>query len=156
MDYVAENMLTSITSIVSSSDSRAQKAKRIADTIKEFGSYCWVGVYDVSPELVSAIAWSGPAAPAYPVFPVTKGLTASAIKEKATVVVGDVSKDPRYLTCQGTTLSEIIVPVPSTRDGHVIGTIDVESEKPNAFAHRDQQILEQCARAALPLWLALR
>ncbi|MGA8221205.1 MAG: GAF domain-containing protein [Candidatus Acidiferrales bacterium] len=156
MDYATENILSSISSIVSSSDSRAQKAKRIADTIKEFGHYRWVGVYDVDPELVSAIAWSGPAAPAYPVFPVTKGLTASAIREKATVVVGDVSKDPRYLTCQGTTLSEIIVPVPSTRDGNVIGTIDVESEKPNAFADRDRQILEQCARAALPLWFALR
>jgi len=156
MDFATESLVNSITSIVTSSDSRHQKAQRIADTIKEIGPYRWVGVYDVDPELVSAIAWSGPAAPAHPVFPVTKGLTASAIKEKATVLVGDVSKDPRYLPCLGTTLSEIIIPVPSTRDGSVIGTIDVESEKANAFAERDRQILEQCARAALPLWFALR
>jgi putative methionine-R-sulfoxide reductase with GAF domain len=110
----------------------------------------------VSPELVSVIAWSGSAAPAYPVFPVTKGLTASAIKEKATIVVGDVSKDPRYLTCKGTTLSEIIIAIVSARDGNVVGTIDVESEQASAFSDWDRHLLEQCAQAALPLWFGLR
>jgi len=156
MHYGTDVIVSNITSIVSSSDSRHEKAQRIADTIKEFGPYRWVGVYDVDPEAVSAIAWSGPAAPAYPTFPSSKGLTSSAIKEKATVVAGDVTNDPRYLTTQGSTLSEIIVPVLSTRDGNVMGTIDVESEKANAFGDRDREILEQCARAALPLWFALR
>jgi len=36
----------------------------------------------------------------------------------------------------------------------VIGTIDVESERANAFSPSDQQLLEECARAALPLWMA--
>jgi len=35
----------------------------------------------------------------------------------------------------------------------VIGTVDVESEKLNAFMGRDQQMIEQCLQAALPLWL---
>ena len=68
------------------------------------------------------------------------------------MIVGDVRNDPRYLTAFGDTLSEIIVPVVSP-DGRVIGTIDVESDRANAFSARDQQMIEQCAEAALPLWL---
>lgn len=103
-------------------------------------------------ELVSILGWVGPSAPEFPSFPVSKGLTGAAIAQKATVVVGDVRKDPRYLTAFGSTVSEMIVPVLST-DGRVIGTVDVESEKADAFSARDQQMIEQCAEAAKLLWL---
>ncbi|HSY71232.1 MAG TPA: hypothetical protein VK798_03290, partial [Alloacidobacterium sp.] len=63
------------------SEDRVTKAKRIADAIREAGAYRWVGIYDVNIRsgLVSNIAWSGPSAPAYPVFPITKGITSRAI-----------------------------------------------------------------------------
>jgi putative methionine-R-sulfoxide reductase with GAF domain len=67
--------------------------------------------------------------------------------------VGDVRNDPRYLTAFGSTLSEIIVPVLHPGDGRVVGTVDVESERANAFSSRDREMIEQCAQAALPLWL---
>ncbi len=110
-------------------------------------------MYDVGKETVSIIAYSGPGAPAYPTFPSTQGLTGAAIREKATVVVGDVRTDPRYLTAFGSTLSEIIVPVLDPQSGKVIGTIDVESERANAFSVNDQKLLEECAQAALLLWI---
>jgi putative methionine-R-sulfoxide reductase with GAF domain len=130
---------------------RAPRARQIADAIRALGPYRWVGVYDVSAELVSIIAWSGPGAPAYPTFPVTKRLTSLAIQQKATVVVGDVRSDPRYLTAFGR-LSEIIIPILDPRDQVVAGTIDVESERANAFSNADRKNLEECARAALALW----
>ncbi|HTR48810.1 MAG TPA: GAF domain-containing protein, partial [Verrucomicrobiae bacterium] len=81
------------------------------------------------------------------------GLTGAAIREKKAIVVGDVRNDPRYLTAFGSTLSEIIVPVLAPGEQRVIGTVDLESERANAFSARDQQLIEQCAQAALPLWL---
>ena len=120
--------------------------------IRHSRGYRWVGIYDVGPELVSIVAFSGPSAPAYPQFPVTKGLTGSAIREKRTIVVGDVGCDPRYLTAFGNTLSEIIIPVIDETAGAVVGTIDVESERKNAFSAEDQAMLEECARTARPLW----
>ena len=99
------------------------------------------------------VAWSGPGAPEHPTFPVSQGLTGAAIREKKAVIVGDVRNDPRYLTAFGSTLSEIIVPVLGPVGGRVIGTVDVESERPNAFSASDQQMIEQCAQAALALWL---
>ena len=91
--------------------------------------------------------------PAFPQFPISKGLTGSAIRDKKTVVVGNVRNDPRYLTTFGNTLSEIIIPVRDKKTGAVVGTIDVESEEVNAFSGEDQRMLEDCASAARPLWV---
>lgn len=132
---------------------RQQRAERIADRIKNLSDYRWVGVYDVGVELVSILAWSGPGAPAYPSFPVTQGLTSVAIRERLPVMVNDVTKDARYLTAFGSTRSEIIIPILASKDGSVIGTIDVESEHTNAFSQRDQDVLEQFAQAVLALWV---
>src|SRR6202050_2001870 len=132
---------------------RAAQAKIPAELIRNLGDYRWVGVYDVLPELVSIIGWSGPSAPEYSEFPASKGLTGSAIQKKKTVIAGDVRTDPRYLTAFASTLSEIIVPVLAPGGDRVIGTVDVESEHANAFSERAQQIIELCAQAALPLWL---
>ena len=103
--------------------------------------------------MVSIIGWSGLGAPAYPRFPVTKGLTSSAIREKKAVIVGDGRSDPRYLTAFGSTLAEIIIPILHPVEGRAIGTIDVESNTSSAFSAADQEVLEQCAQAALPLWV---
>jgi L-methionine (R)-S-oxide reductase len=62
-----------------------------------------------------------------------------------------VASDPRYLTALGTTRSEIIVPVLNA-DGKVVGTIDVESERPNAFDRETERLLEHCAVLLQPLF----
>jgi GAF domain-containing protein len=145
----------SIVSLLSSADDRVEKARKIAALIREFGSYRWVGIYDVGSETVSIISYSGPSAPAYPEFPIAKGLTGAAIRQRKTVVVGDVRNDSRYLTAFGSTLSEIIIPSMDEKTGAVVGTIDVESERANAFSEEDQKRLEHCARIAGPLWASL-
>jgi putative methionine-R-sulfoxide reductase with GAF domain len=142
-----------IRAIASDGGNREKRARNIAAGIKAHGQYRWVGVYDVRDGMVSIIAWSGPSAPAYPTFPITQGLTSAAISQKASVVVNDVTLDARYLTAFGSTRSEIIVPVIAA-DGEVVGTIDVESEFVGAFFPQDQETLEECARVALPLWIA--
>ena len=159
-----EETLKRIRLIVTGSGDRTERAKQLAETVRGLGNYRWTGVYDVGSDLVSIIAYSsaasgphagasGPGAPAHPTFPITKGLTGSAIWEKSTVVVGDVRSEPRYLTAFGNTVSEIIVPIVHPQTGTVIGTIDVESERANAFSVHDQQWLEECARTAMPLWV---
>jgi L-methionine (R)-S-oxide reductase len=146
-----KNVFESIRTALEGKDDRKSKASQIAENIRALGPYRWVGIYDVDAEFVNVIAWTGPGAPAYPTFPVSQGITGAAIQQKATVLVPDVTKDTRYLTALANTLSEIIVPVLSS-NGTVVGTIDVESERANAFSDRDRKRLERCAREALPLW----
>ena len=133
---------------------RLSIARSVAEAIRNHGQYRWTGIYDVDMErgLVSNVAWSGPSAPEYPTFPVTKGLTSRAVAEKRTVNVGDVARDRDYLTALTTTRSEIIVPVVDERGSHVFGTIEVESELPNAFDESVQIMLEECAIVLRPFW----
>jgi L-methionine (R)-S-oxide reductase len=132
---------------------RAPTAARIAGAIRSGGDYRWVGIYDVDRRrgMVVNVAWSGPDAPVYPTFPVGKGLTARAIASGKTVNVGDVAADAGYLTALEGTRSEIIVPV-LDRAGAVVGTIDVESERLDAFDTATQALLEECAQAIVGFW----
>jgi putative methionine-R-sulfoxide reductase with GAF domain len=150
MDVAA--LLQQVAETVTGTAQRATKAARAAEVVRRAGGYRWVGVYDVTDQQVINLAWSGPAAPAYPVFPVNQGLTSTAITTRATVLVGDVAADQRYLEALGDSRSEIIVPVLDPHDGRVIGTLDVESERREAFGPADQQALERAAATLLPLW----
>ena len=153
MPIVMDNALNLIRSTAMGGGSRAEKAKFLADGIRKIGDYRWVGIYDVGAEEVSLLAWSGPGAPEFSKFPVSKGLTGAAIAGKKAVIVGDVRNDPRYLPTFGSTLSEIIVPVRAPGGAAMIGTVDVESDRASAFTDQDRQVIERCIDAALPLWL---
>jgi len=154
MPVDVERILEEVRAIASSSGGRKEVFQRIADFLRKSGNYRWVGLYDVdhAAGLVRNIVWSGPDAPAYPVFPLTKGLTASAISFRRTVNVGDVASDPRYLTALGSTRSEIIVPVFDSAKEIAIGTIDVESDRENAFNAKTQALLESVSETLQPLW----
>jgi L-methionine (R)-S-oxide reductase len=138
--------------IVSGPEGPGPKALRIADAIRRAGAYRWVGIYQVGPEEIAAMGWSGPGPPEHPRFPVTEGLCGAAVAQRATVVVGDVSADARYLTTLGTTRSEIVVPVFAADRQRVVGLIDVESQHKDAFSGADRGLLERCALMMAPLW----
>jgi putative methionine-R-sulfoxide reductase with GAF domain len=149
------SLLDKVALVLAQAGERKKKAKRIAETIRMAGTYRWVGIYDVDIErdLVTNVSWSGPSAPAYPVFSATKGLTSRAIATKKTVNVGDVTADRDYLTALGSTRSEIIIPIVNEASSHVIGTIDVESEQPSAFDSAAQTLLEECAAVLKDFWM---
>lgn len=140
-----------IRKILEVGESKSSKAKKITEIIRQFGNYRWVGIYDVTEEEIVNIAWSGPSAPTFLHFPKAKGLSGAAVLSREIVVSNDVSQDPRYLTALSTTKSEIIVPVINEL-GDAVGTIDVESEKLNAFDEKTCLKLKHLARIILPLW----
>ena len=137
-------LLEEVSRAVDGGGDRARKAAAIAGAIRRAGAYRWVGLYEVAGGEIANLAFDGPGAPAYPRFPVTQGLSGSAVASGETVVVGDVREDPRYLTAFGSTRSEIIVPVLDRAGRKVVGTIDVESEEVDAFSEEDCAALERC------------
>ena len=148
-----KQQLAALQRLADSGGSRAEKAREAARIIRELGSYRWTGVYDVSAREIAVIAWNGPEPPTYPRFPITKGLNGAAVSSKKPVIVQDVASDPRYLTTIGGTRGEMIQPIIDGR-GAVVGTIDVESDRVNAFSARDEQLLAACAERLLWLWQA--
>ena len=129
---------------------REERSQRIADLIRSATGRRWVGVYEVASAEVVNLAWSGPAAPAYQRFPVERGLTGAAISTRETVVSNDVARDLRYLTALASTGSEIIVPV--IVDDRVVGTLDVEDERADAFGDDDGRLFERVAGAMRALY----
>ena len=147
-------LMRDLRTLVSAAKDRVTALQSVAELLRSSGRYRWVGLYDVdrAAGTVTNIVWSGPGPPEYPAFPITKGLTGAVISTRKTVNIGDVAADPRYLTAFGTTKSEIIVPVFDRAGENVVGTIDVESEKPNAFPEEVQTLLEACSKVIRPLW----
>ena len=129
---------------------KSERATELAELIRTAMSARWVGIYTVAGEQVVNDAWSGPGAPAHPTFPATQGLTSHAITTRSTVVSNDVASDPRYLANQDDSGSELIVPV--LLDDRVVGTLDVESDRINAFSERDVSGFERVAAVMQPLW----
>ena len=136
--------------LVASNGSRDERVRAIAAEIMAAGNCRWVGMYEVTPTQVKIIGFSGPGAPAHPVFSRDRGLTGEALRANRTIMVGDVQKDPHYLTAFSTTRSEMIVPV--RVDGEIVGTLDVESERIDAFEDDDRAVLERVADALAPLF----
>jgi L-methionine (R)-S-oxide reductase len=147
-----DTVLRGIDAVLQSDAGRSEKAVRIAELIRQAGGYRWVGLYEVTDREIAVLGWSGPGAPAYPRFPATQGLSGAAVAAKRTVVVNDVTTDPRYLTTSADTLAEIIVPVVDPVGGAVVGTLDVESPERDAFTDADRQALERCAAAITGLF----
>jgi L-methionine (R)-S-oxide reductase len=128
-----------------SNGSREERASRAAELIRTRTGRRWVGIYRLAGSEVKNLAWSGPAAPAYRNFPIDQGLTGAAIRSRSSVVSNDVANDPRYLTNQQSTGSELIVPV--LRKGSVVGTLDIEDPATDAFDDKDQTLFELLAAA---------
>lgn len=116
----------------------------MAEMIRTACDYRWVGIYKIIRGDFVIVAKTGKCPPAYPRFPITQGLAATAIESKQAIIVADVHKDPRYLPTFGSTQSEIVVPV-ITEANKVVGFIDVESENVNAFTEDDRDFLEHAA-----------
>jgi putative methionine-R-sulfoxide reductase with GAF domain len=153
MNAVEESrLLDEISYVLEDDGDRRQKAAAIAGVIRRAGPYRWVGLYEVSEEEIANLTFDGPGAPIHPRFPVTRGLSGSAVASGKSVVVNDVREDPRYLTAFGSTRSEIIVPVLDRTGQKVVGTIDVESERVGAFSEEDRAALERCAAAVAGLF----
>ena len=81
---------------------------------------------------------------------VDKSVSGRAVKDRQTIVVGDVSADPEYSPLYQRMLgdsirSEIAVPILFGEDDIVIGVLNVESEEEDAFYGFYQVVLESFA-----------
>ena len=138
--------------ILDTTEIRELRAQHAAKAIIDTGGYRWAGIYDVGDSEIELIGHTGVQAPAFIRFPIDRGLSGEAVRMRQTVVSNDVANDPRYLEAFESTGSEIIVPILGAETGLVIGTLDVESDRVNAFCEDDRQFLESCAQALMPLF----
>ena len=108
--------------------------------------YNWVGFYmlepGANPPMLALGAFEGAMTP-HTRIPLNQGICGAAASTGQTVIVDDVSKDPRYLACSLETKSEIVVPV--FVRGKVVGELDIDSHFAAAFTYEHQELVQHCA-----------
>jgi hypothetical protein len=57
---VSESTLDRLRELAAAAGDRATRAREAAECIRAARGYRWVGLYDVTPSLIAAIAWTGP------------------------------------------------------------------------------------------------
>jgi sigma-B regulation protein RsbU (phosphoserine phosphatase) len=70
-----------------------------------------------------------------------QGITGSAAGQRRTLRINDILNDPRYLHCEPgmETRSELVIPL--LLQDRLIGVLDLESIKPNAFTEEHERML---------------
>src|SRR5580692_1727992 len=107
--------------------------------------YNWVGFYLVDPA-DDGVLLVGPFVGSFTPnarIPLSSGLCGAAASSGQTVVVHDVSKDPRYLSGSPLVNSEIVVPI--FVKGKLVAELDIESYFTGTFSRAETEFVEGCA-----------
>jgi len=120
--------------------------QRIAERLHEkLTRYNWVGFYLVSsadPSILLVGPFVGSFTPNARI-PLNTGLCGAAATSGQTVVVHDVSKDPRYLSGSAMVKCEIVVPI--FVKNKLAAELDIESYFLGTFTKPEQEFVEACA-----------
>lgn len=101
----------------------------------------WTGFYRVvAPELLKIGPYQG--GHGCLVIPFSRGVCGAAARTRQTQLVPDVEAFAGHIACSSSTRSEIVVPVIG-RAGRLIGLLDIDSDRPDAFTAADQAALER-------------
>jgi L-methionine (R)-S-oxide reductase len=140
---IQRTVLASVEDAVASERDGARAMERVVAILKsEMPSYSWVGIYLLEGDELVLGPFLGKPSP-HTRIPLARGICGAAATEKQTIIVDDVNADPRYLACSLETRSEIVVPIMS--GSHVLGEIDIDSDRPAAFDAEDKTLLEAVA-----------
>src|SRR5690606_20979936 len=81
-----------------------------------------------------------------PLYLEGEGLVPEAVRTGAMIYVPDVRTDDRYVANDPHTRSELVIPLKTAKG--VVGTLDLQSTRIDAFSERDQRVLSTFAERA--------
>lgn len=73
-----------------------------------------------------------------------KGICGTALKQRKTIAVQDVSKEKNYIACSPKVKAEIVVPI--FKEGKIVAEIDIDSHAKAPFSKDDKEFLEKVAK----------
>ena len=118
-------------------------AQKLHATVTKFN---WVGFYLADPSdpgILLVGPFSGSFTP-HARIPLNAGLCGAAASSGQTVIVNDVSKDPRYLAGSALVKSEIVIPIFAKQK--LAAQLDVESYFVNTFTPPEVDFSQSCAK----------
>jgi GAF domain-containing protein len=134
-------LLPQLTAIVADETDAIANMANVAACLWETFRFWWVGFYRVRGGELVLGPFQGPLACTR--IQKGRGVCGTAWAEGRTIIVPDVEAFPGHIACSSASRSEIVVPI--MRDGAVVGVIDIDSERLNAFDETDALWLERIA-----------
>jgi GAF domain-containing protein len=148
-DRGAEDTLARIRAVLEGPLGRDEKLRQTVRILSESaGHFTWTGIYLLDGGTLALHNQVGAPTP-HERIPVGQGICGLAARERRAVIVPDVGRDPRYLACSLSTRSEIVVPI--MRGDTVLGEIDIDSDRLDAFGETDRALLERVAGLVAPI-----
>lgn len=99
----------------------------------------WVGFYLLKKNELVLGPFQG--LPACIRIPVGKGVCGTAIEQRTTQLVSDVTAFPGHIACDSASKSEIVIPI--ELDNGVYGVLDIDSPITDRFDETDKHYLEE-------------
>jgi len=119
--------------------------KKVVDKLRDFRKhYSWVGIYMVEDGFLVLRVFSGEQETSHTRIGIGEGVCSLAAQTGETIIVPDISKEPRYIECFPSTKSEIVAPM--VLEAEVVGEIDVDSDLLDAFSCEDKLLLGETAK----------
>ena len=95
----------------------------------------WTGFYRVTgPEMLKIGPYQG--GHGCLVIPFSRGVCGAAARTRQAQIVADVDAFPGHIACASSTRSELVLPVTGA-GGRLIGVLDIDSDRPDAFTQQD-------------------
>lgn len=112
--------------------------------IKAFNSnFNWTGIYLLNGDTLELHNYIGKPTE-HTKIKTGAGVCGTAVAQRRNINVPDVSKVQNYLACSIETKAEIAVLIKS-KDGRILGQIDIDSDKRGAFGQKDELFLQKVA-----------
>lgn len=128
--------------------------KPLESTVKHVASlsphFNWVGIYVMNGDYLELGPFEG-APTEHTKIPIGKGICGRAVSENTDLNIPNVHNENNYLACSLDTQSELVVLIRNQK-GKVVGQIDIDSHKRNAFDQNAETEVKKAAKILGNYW----
>ena len=143
MDNMHRQLVDNIRIAIAQRQDEAVILRTAAELIDAFSEdFHWTGFYMMRSGHLEVGPYIGPGTE-HVKIDLHRGVCGAAASQKKTIIVDDVTAEPRFLACSTTTRSEIVVPL--MVGDTVLGEIDIDSNRPSNFGAQERKMLEAIA-----------
>lgn len=137
-----EQLLPQIKSLVSGETDLIANLGNACAALKEQFGWLWVGFYLIKNDELVLGPFQGPVACTR--IAKGRGVCGTAWDKQEAIIVRDVDAFPGHIACSSASKSEIVIPY--SKNGKIIGVLDVDSGYLDSFDKVDQHYLEEMLR----------
>ena len=147
-------LLAAAAAVVTSAADAADAPGRVVRLLSaDRQGWDWVGIYLLDGDTLVLGPFAGEPTEHLRI-PVGRGVCGTAVAERRSLVVDDVTTLDNYLACSVHTRSELVVLI---EDGdEILGQFDIDSDRPGNFGDADVRLLQRLAPLVAPGCRALR